>query len=139
VEAELQVLTAVEIAELYRRVVAGEGRISRAVSAGGLTVIDVDGARVCLAFGLDGAPSQTLWATAPGRERWSYGCERDWMKLGPPLEPLAMVDKGEVGARLWGMEGLPLIADCVFPDFERVAMRQRNAGMGKRRKQSVVS
>jgi hypothetical protein len=131
--SELPVMTAAEIAGIYRRVIAGEGRINRSVSAGGLTVIDVDGARVCVAFDLTGNLQTTLSARAPGRERWSYGCERNWAELGPPIDPLAMVDQGALGKRLWAMEGLPLMDECAWPDFGRVGMRQQNVSSFRRK------
>lgn len=132
---DLPVMSAAEIACIYRRVVAGEGRISRPVAAGGLTVIDVDGARVCVAFGLDGVAARTLWATAPGCAEWSWGCERDWVALGPAVEPLDDVDRWALGERLRGMTAPLLDGEMGWPDFERVAMRQRNAVVSVGRKQ----
>lgn len=135
-------VSAVEIAEWLRAVSSGvvPVMVSRAPVPDGDVVVYGAGWAVELLTDWERRPRLTCWATAPRGRDWVLGCERDWMALGEPVDPLAMMTPLEVEGLAAVMASLPappvLEGVAWWPDHAEVAARQAALAKKKGRRRS---
>lgn len=138
-------LTAGEIAGWLRAVAGGQVAVSasRAPVPDGDVVIHGGGWAVMLLTDDSCAPRLTCWAVAPGGRDWVLGCERDWLALGPPVDPLELMEPlEEEGLRrvLMTLPAPPVLEGVAWwPDHAEVAARQAALAKSKGRQRRAAA